>query len=81
LDQAHIFYQKAQTILERKWGKDHPNVAGCLSHLAEIALAFRDLKRAEKLNCRALGIYETIGGPGYPDMNQPLQGLAMQYIH
>jgi tetratricopeptide (TPR) repeat protein len=69
-------FRRALAIIERSYGRDHPNAAIHLNNLAELLRAMKQLTEAEPLLRRALAISEQGYGPDHPNVAIHLNNLA-----
>ena len=73
------FALQALAINEKLRGKDHPDVATSLIHLAGIYKSLADYDKALPLCERSLAIRENALGPNHPDTATSLNNLAFLY--
>ena len=78
-DEAIPLSQRSISILERVFGKDHPDVAASLNNLAQLYKAQSKYDLAEPLYQRALAIRERVLGKDHPDVATSLNNLAGLY--
>jgi tetratricopeptide (TPR) repeat protein len=77
--QAEQFHQQALAIREQILGREHPDVATSLMHLAKIYHYQGNYPRAEPIFQRALTIYEQVLGPEHPDVAYCINFLGELY--
>jgi tetratricopeptide (TPR) repeat protein len=75
--EARPLFERALAIRENVRGREHPDTATSLYHLAYLLQAQRDLAGAQPLSERALAIREKVFGPEHPDTVQGLDYLAL----
>ena len=78
-DDAIIVAKKALDVAERAEGPAHPDVARCLSALADLYLGKGQYDQAEPLFKRALTIRENALGKDHLDVAESLNSLGMLY--
>ena len=75
--QARPLYERALSLKERTFGKDHPETALSLNDLALLLQDQGDLAGARQLHERALAIREKALGQDHPDTAESLNNLAL----
>jgi tetratricopeptide (TPR) repeat protein len=74
--EAEPLFRRALAIDERRYGRDHPNVATRLNNLAQLLQDTNRLTEAEPLMRRALAIDERSFGPDHASVARDLSNLA-----
>src|SRR5262245_35638625 len=74
-EQARECYERALAILEKALGPDHPDVAGALTNLGQVANNQARYEDAVTHQERALTIWQKALGPHHPNLAYPLTGL------
>ncbi|MGR8980186.1 MAG: tetratricopeptide repeat protein [Gammaproteobacteria bacterium] len=70
---------KVLQVAEHAYGKNHPEVAAQLNHLAALYYSHGKYTQAEPLFQRSLTIREKSYGPEHPDVAQSLNNLGLLY--
>ncbi|AKG24363.1 tetratricopeptide repeat family protein [Calothrix sp. 336/3] len=71
--------KKALAIREKVLGREHPDVAATLNHVAELYRLMGNYDQAEPLYVRSLTIREKVFGREHPDVATTLNNLGLLY--
>jgi len=77
--EAESLYQRAITVAEKAYGRNHLEVATTLNNLAALYHAQGDGTKPERLYKRVLAIKEKHLGPDHPDVATTLNNLGVFY--
>jgi tetratricopeptide (TPR) repeat protein len=72
-------FERSSELLQRRLGKNHPDVAAALNNLALLYYSRGDYERAEPLYRRSLSIDELTLGEDHPGVATDLNNLALLY--
>lgn len=72
-------FEQSLELLQRRLGKNHPDVAAALNNLALLYYSRGDYERAEPLYRRSLAIDEQTLGDDHPGVATDLNNLALLY--
>jgi eukaryotic-like serine/threonine-protein kinase len=74
---AQVLLQQSMAIRQRVLGREHPETAVSMSHLADVLWKEGHYAEAEKLNQQALDIGRRVLGPEHPDTLLSMNNLAL----
>jgi tetratricopeptide (TPR) repeat protein len=74
--EARQLFERALTILEARFGPDHPSVAATLNNLGNVLRGLGELRAGRTHYQRALTRFEARLGPQHPDVARSLNNLA-----
>ena len=77
--QAEPYYEQCRENCQRRFGQEHPDVAGSLNNLAELYSKQGRYSEAEPLHKQALEMTQKLLGPEHPDVATSLNNLALLY--
>ncbi|NJO02250.1 MAG: tetratricopeptide repeat protein [Bacteroidia bacterium] len=77
---ADSLYQEARAVIEKNFGKKHPNYAETLTSLGSLYKDMYKFDRAESVLLEGVQIYKELLGEKHPRYANSLQTLAQLYI-